>query len=296
MDCLKFLLSRQKDFDTKLDIIATANHGINAFVAACYNNQNNIVDYLLKNVFSDRDSDNVDELLVNKKNNKTALHFCAQAGNAAAIDKLFEFYPKICKEHCNSCDSLGQTPFLKACYNNRLECAKKLMTKENINVADNNKRTPFEYAIRNGHDRITNFLCNDVKITAEHCQLSVKNGHTTILCQLLLAQMDRNNTQDIEGLLNNEILNEKMVNEWLDICHKQGNSGLAAFLTKLKENGLKQKNSFAYIKTLLTMNSDETRNDIGSLYDAMRKGMYCLMLSFSLFFCCWQSFPQILLF
>lgn len=256
------------------------NNGCNGLMRACASNHSDVVSYLLNNVYNDLENDEKEQLLYNKQNGNTAILECAIVGNVKSIELLFEFCQEACEKHCNVRNKSGRTPFWYACKHNRLKCAEKVITRENVNMADNGDQAPLYVAVEGGHDKMTNLLCGqdkyDADVTNIHLKLAVEKGNTIILCQLLLARIRRMNINDISQLQDkkNGILNDTVADEWLNICHKKGNLGLYSFLTKLKKNGLDKKNGFDYIKALLTMSSDDDKNKDGVdiLYTRMRKG------------------------
>ena len=271
-------MKKQQHFKTKLNVFTTDNKGRSGLIMACKNGHNKMVEYLLKNAYSKykHDEKSLENLLTIQKNNENALHLCAQSGNDEAIDKLFAFCPDVCKTLHNVGDEDGQTPFYDACYYNKLECAKKLITLKNVNMRDKNGRSPFSVAIEQGNDKITNFLCNSeefkVDIEKDDSELAVEKGHTRILCQILSRKIAINNITDIDGLKKHNILSLSMVDSWLNVCLSNGNLGLFSFLTKLQEFGLKKENKFSYIKTLLNINTQKIQNDVSGQYEKMRKG------------------------
>ena len=223
------------------------------------NNQNDIVEYLLKNVYTDNDS------------RKAALNFT---------------------------DDKGRTPFWIACSKNYLECAKKFITPENVYMRDKDGVTPMLHAITNGLNKIVNFLDdNKVHIIQEDLITAVKRGNIAIVCQLLLTQIRRYNLKDVDELEKRKILNSEIIDEWLNICDKCEMSGLFAFLTKLKDYGLNgQKNKFSYIKALLTMNSDNTKYDVDSKYQMMRKGILYYIKNVLVFFFLYGVYTYVCIF
>ena len=266
-------MSKQQHFKIKINVFTTDNQGRSGLIMACLFGHNKMVEYLLENAYDEKSLKN---LLTNKKNNQNALHYCAESGNDEAIDKLFAFCPDVCKTLRNVGDQDGDTPFFNACYYNKLECAKKLITLKNVNMRDKNGWSPFSGAIRQGNDKITNFLCNseefEVDISKEDLDLAVEKGDLRILCQILSKEIKINNIFDISGLKKDSILSLSMVDEWLNVCLSNNNLGLYSFLTKLKEFGLKKENKFSYIKTLLNINREKIKNDVSGEDEKMRKG------------------------
>ena len=275
-------MAKQQQFKTKMNVFSTDNTGRSGLMYAWDLGHNNTVEYLLRNVYSEykHDAESLENLLINKKDNsRNALHSCAAHGNDEAIDKLFAFCPGVCKTLCNvGDDKFGMTPFFTACYHNKLECAKKLITSKNVNMGDKDGFSPFYGAVFNGNDKITNFLCNnskyEVDITKEDLNLAVEKGYTTIVCQILLREMQRKNIANVDGLKKCNILSLSMVDEWLIKSHSNNSLGLFSFLTRLKEFGLKKENKFSYIKTLLNINTHKVKNDATGQYEKMRKGTY----------------------
>ena len=278
----------QSNFNTSIDIFGVDKQGNTALLLACNQNEIEVVDYLLANVYNDVTDDKQKEKLVyNRYNNLNALHYIARWNNVEMIEKIDEYCgDKISKDMRNACDNTKCTPLLRACNNNSVDCARKLITKENVNMAGFNKQSPLYGAIDNGNTEIVKFLCSinisdsisdyKVDITMNDIELCVKNGSTTILCSLLLAQIKQNSVDNVESLGKCDILDDNIINGWLNDCHKQGNWSMYGFLSKLKEKGLRSKekqDAFLYIKRLLRMTVDENTNKNEDLYNRMRKGM-----------------------
>lgn len=187
------------------------------------------------------------EILFNLKLNKNAFHYIACWDDVnAMIDEIDQFSMGIFKnknEMRNTRSSNdGCTPFMLACQNNKLECAKQFITQDNVNMTDNDKDkdnsgSPLYYAIYFGNDQIVQFLCklinsnekeNDnnkfkVEVTKNDLHLCVEKGNTRILCLLLLAKIKGNKINDMETLEKYNILNVKIINEWLNQCKIKGN-------------------------------------------------------------------------
>ncbi|KAG0721622.1 Ankyrin-1 [Chionoecetes opilio] len=99
-----------------------------------------------------------DETIINAQDEatkQTALHYAAKEGKLEYVELFLEY-----KANCNAQDSSGNTPLHLAIENGHLDCSKKIMECNNlqINLTNEAQDSPLHLAAKKGHMQIVDML------------------------------------------------------------------------------------------------------------------------------------------
>ena len=107
-NCIKYLISIENNFNIKLDwFTKLTTNGFNPLLSACNENQTEIINYLLENIYKNK----LNLFNINDCSNDGTtplLYFCL-GGNISSISKIFELFGD--NIDVNKCDDSGYSPF-----------------------------------------------------------------------------------------------------------------------------------------------------------------------------------------
>ena len=272
LECLKYCLSIENEYKVKIDKhLKRSDNRMSPLICACSRGHSSVVKHLINDIYKNDQRFDIND---SDKEGRTLLWYCCKNGDISLCELLMNRYKNIIE--VNKCDNQGISPFFAACDNNQYKLVSFMINnfKEfniNVNQTDNNGWSPLMKAVSKGHGPTVHVLCQmmDVKLLDIKDKTTARNtldtavfyGHTYILSKLLVTLFKRHHIEDWVILSQYpNVLNAKMINQWLNMCLKENNSGCFSFLTKLSENGWIPKN-FALISSMLESASSSSFHD-----------------------------------